>query len=151
MQDLQIEQITCTRCEGPMPKIRLEKFGYRYCVKCSTEQPKVALNVVHGEGDHTWNDIIVLDSEVAREIALKEARLLNKTAPLDLLDPSFEEEIPNAIIKESISKIFKDDPMDDYKDFSPIDTECSLDDPEFLEIEEDLWDEDEDMLHEAEE
>lgn len=53
--------ISCSVCNEPMPELRLTKYGYRYCVKCSTTKPKQALNVQFGEGDHTYNETIILD------------------------------------------------------------------------------------------
>lgn len=53
--------ISCSVCNEPMPELRLTKYGYRYCVNCSTTKPKQALNVQFGEGDHTYNETIILD------------------------------------------------------------------------------------------
>ena len=53
--------ISCSVCNEPMPELRLTKYGYRFCVNCSPTKPKQALNVQFGEGDHTYNDTIILD------------------------------------------------------------------------------------------
>ena len=58
-----MEMIDCVRCETAMPKLRLTKFGYDFCVNCSTERPKKAINVTGGSGDHTYNTIEVVTSE----------------------------------------------------------------------------------------
>jgi len=55
--------IDCTRCREAMPKLRLTKFGYDFCINCSTERPKKAINVTGGSGDHTYNTIEVVTSE----------------------------------------------------------------------------------------
>lgn len=126
----EIEMIRCSRCGNLMPKIRLEKYGYSYCIDCSVEKPKVALDVVHGEGDHVWNDIIILDYDTATEIAQKEARLLKKTHHSDIPEPEPDEKLKSLIVKDTISEILKEDLSLDDDDL--IDLEL-----EELEIEDD--------------
>ena len=58
-----MEMINCVRCGAAMPKLRLTKFGYDFCVNCSTEKPKKAINVTGGSGDHTYNTIQVVTSD----------------------------------------------------------------------------------------
>ena len=58
-----MEMISCSRCGVDMPKLRLTKFGYDFCVNCSTEKPKKAINITGGSGDHTYNTIQVMTSE----------------------------------------------------------------------------------------
>jgi hypothetical protein len=58
-----MEMINCVRCGAAMPKLRLTKFGYDFCVNCSTEKPKKAINITGGSGDHTYNTIKVVTSE----------------------------------------------------------------------------------------
>tara|TARA_Y100000034_G_C6875737_1_gene400458 strand:+ start:631 stop:867 length:237 start_codon:yes stop_codon:yes gene_type:complete len=55
--------IDCPKCGEDMPKLRLTKFGYEYCINCSTEKPKRAINVTGGSGDHTYNTIEVVTSD----------------------------------------------------------------------------------------
>ena len=58
-----MEMINCVRCGAAMPKLRLTKFGYDFCVNCSTEKPKRAINITGGSGDHTYNTIKVVTSD----------------------------------------------------------------------------------------
>ena len=58
-----MEMINCVRCGAAMPKLRLTKFEYDYCINCSTEKPKRAINITGGSGDHTYNTIQVVTSE----------------------------------------------------------------------------------------
>jgi len=58
-----MKMINCVRCGAAMPKLRLTKFGYDFCVNCSTEKPKKAINVTGGSGDHTYNTIQVVTSD----------------------------------------------------------------------------------------
>ena len=63
-----MEMINCVRCGAAMPKLRLTKFGYDFCVNCSTEKPKKAINITGGSGDHTYNTIKVVTSEQLEKI-----------------------------------------------------------------------------------
>ena len=58
-----MKMINCSRCGTDMPELRLTKFGYDFCVNCSTEKPKKAINVTGGSGDHTYNTIQVVTSD----------------------------------------------------------------------------------------
>ena len=53
--------IPCNSCGEPMPELRTTLYGYKFCVNCSTTKPKKALNVTFGEGDHTFNETIIID------------------------------------------------------------------------------------------
>ena len=57
-----MEMIPCLKCKEPMPKIRLEKFGYKVCCNCSTVKAQKAITNQGGSGDHTWNDIQIVSS-----------------------------------------------------------------------------------------
>ena len=71
-----MEMINCVRCGAAMPKLRLTKFGYDFCINCSTEKPKRAINITGGSGDHTYNTIQVVTSEQYDKIKRQEQ--LNK-------------------------------------------------------------------------
>ena len=58
-----MKMINCSQCGEDMPELRLIKFGYEFCVNCSTEKPKKAIAVTGGSGDHTYNTIEVVTSE----------------------------------------------------------------------------------------
>jgi len=60
---MKLKMIKCASCGVDMPELRLSKFGYDFCVNCSTERPKKAINVTGGSGDHTYNTIKVVTSE----------------------------------------------------------------------------------------
>ena len=44
-----------------MPKLRLTEYGYDFCVDCSTVGAKKGIPVVKGTGDHTWNEIEIVE------------------------------------------------------------------------------------------
>ena len=71
--------IPCIVCKNDMPKLRLEKYGYKNCVDCSTTGTYKALVTVSGEGDHTWNDIQILTDEQYLQYSKVENRLNNKS------------------------------------------------------------------------
>lgn len=61
----ELEMIPCPKCGQPFPKLRRDKYGYNYCVKCSTEKPLVCRVEEHGEGDHTYDTIRIMKPEEA--------------------------------------------------------------------------------------
>jgi len=54
--------IKCPSCKDDFP-LKRKELGYKVCIKCSTEKPKVAINTVNGEGDHIWNDILIMHQD----------------------------------------------------------------------------------------
>jgi hypothetical protein len=50
-----------------MPELRLTEYGYNFCIKCSESgnyvKPKQGINVLMGEGDHTWVETIIMSAE----------------------------------------------------------------------------------------
>lgn len=81
-----LEMIDCSTCNGPMPKLRKELYGYNFCVKCSTVLPKVGRVVTYGQGEDIWNDVEILDQESAKRILELEQLSSGKLENLDLLD-----------------------------------------------------------------
>lgn len=80
-----VEMIPCSKCGNDMPELRKIKFGYDFCIHCSDKYnligKKRAITVQMGEGDHTWNETIImsekefLEYEKQEELALQ---LVNK-------------------------------------------------------------------------
>jgi len=71
-----MEMIDCSKCGENMPELRLTRFGYDFCVNCSTEKPKRAINITGGSGDHTYNTIEVVTSD--QYDSYKKQQQLNK-------------------------------------------------------------------------
>ena len=50
-----------------MPELRLLKYGYSYCVKCSEaglgDGRKQGVPIMMGEGDHTWIETVIMDAK----------------------------------------------------------------------------------------
>jgi hypothetical protein len=54
----------CNACGEEIHPKRLEILpSATQCVKCSTTGKKAGVTVVVGEGDHTYNDVVIMDRE----------------------------------------------------------------------------------------
>ena len=62
------------------------------CVKCSTTGKKAGVTVTLGEGDHTYNEVIIMDREDFIKYQELEHRLYGKRKD-DISHPDEEEEI----------------------------------------------------------
>lgn len=117
---MELEKIKCSRCQEDMPKLRLDKFGYDFCITCSDVKPKVGRIRVIGEGDYTVTELDILDQDVARRLQEMENTSRGiKNSPLEILD--YDE----------------DEASDDVKTLQVV-TEQALtvdsDEPEFVEL-----------------
>jgi hypothetical protein len=111
-----LKMIPCPKCGKDFPELRLTKYGYNFCVNCSTTEKKVGITTVEGSGDHTYNDLIIMDASTARQIAAKEAELAgNKKALLEIID--FDNEDENAVsqsLKEGLHNTLTDEYSEEY-------------------------------------
>ena len=69
-----MEMISCTRCDNNMPKLRLTKYGYDFCVNCSTVDIKRGISVQMGEGDHTWTETVIVEDDVYKHHTSKQLK-----------------------------------------------------------------------------
>lgn len=60
---MELKMIKCTKCGADMPELRLTQYGYDFCVNCSTVGAKKGVPVVRGTGDHTWNEIEIVEEQ----------------------------------------------------------------------------------------
>lgn len=120
---MSLEQIRCTRCKNDMPKLRLDTYGYDFCVSCSDVKPKVGRIRVVGEGDYTATELDVIDQDTARRLQeMENVSRGVRNVPLEILN--FDE----------------DELGDDAKALEAV-VEKTLDDElEIEEVEEDLED-----------
>ena len=114
--------IPCPKCGNDFPKLRKEKFGYHVCVNCSTVKPVVGITTVEGSGDHTYNDIIIMDRDRAIAIASREAEIAGKKLMVDYDDLNLESEDDfdtnvTQSIKEAVTNALDDE--DDTESFDP--------------------------------
>ena len=63
----------CIICGKEIPEGRLTILpNTKVCVKHSSASGYKAITTVNGEGDHTWNDITVMSTEMYDELNKKE-------------------------------------------------------------------------------
>lgn len=130
--------IKCSRCYGDMPKLRLDSYGYDFCVKCSDVKPKVGRIRVIGEGDYTVTEMDVLDQDTAKKLQEMENSSRGiKNIPLEILNYD-EDEIVDDVkaLSDVTEKIFKDEYEEEI-----IEDETDLEAPDAEDLE--LEDEDE--------
>jgi hypothetical protein len=108
---MEFEKIKCSRCSGDMPKLRLDNYGYDFCVSCSDVKPKVGRIRVIGEGDYTVTEMDVLDQDTARRLQeLENISRGVKNVPLEILNYDEDEVADDAKAFESlIEKVIEDD------------------------------------------
>lgn len=105
--------IPCPKCGNDFP-LKRKELGYHVCVNCSTAKPKVAITTVEGSGDHTYNDIIIMDQDQAMSIARKAAELSGRKADLEMIDfdsEADENEVSQSI-KDQVSRLLEDEDED---------------------------------------
>jgi hypothetical protein len=116
MQELKM--IPCPRCNEDFPEKRKE-LGYHVCVNCSTAKPVVGITTVEGSGDHTYNDIIIMDQDRARSIAIKAAELAGGPVHIEMLDLDGDENAVSQSVKEKVVQVLEDDEVEGYDAFDP--------------------------------
>ena len=111
---LKLKMIPCPKCGNDFPEKRKE-LGYHVCVNCSTVKPLVGVTTVEGTGDHTYNDIIIMDQDKYMSIARKEAELSGRKVDIEVLDLDKDEFEVSQSIKESVHKVVSDE-FEDLQD-----------------------------------
>ena len=114
---MKLKMIPCPRCGNDFPEKRKE-LGYHVCVNCSTVKPVVGITTVEGTGDHTYNDIIIMDQDKARSIAEKEAELSGKKVYIEVLDLDDDEAAISQSVKEKVNQVLEDE-EEEYDAFDP--------------------------------
>lgn len=104
-----LKMIPCPKCGNPFPELRKTKYGYNFCVDCSNVEPVVGVTTVEGSGDHTYNDIIIMDQSQWRAIAEKEAELRGQKANIELISFDEDENELSQSLKESINNALSDE------------------------------------------
>jgi len=115
MQNLKM--ISCPKCGNDFPEKRKE-LGYHVCVSCSTTKPVVGITTVEGSGDHTYNDIIIMDQDRASAIAQAEAEITGKKVYMEVLDLDKDENEVTQSVKEAVGSVLNDEEPD-YDMFNP--------------------------------
>lgn len=69
----------CIGCKEPIHPKRLEILPNAVrCVACSTTGKKAAITVTKGEGDHTYNETVIMDREEFNRIQEMEYKIHGK-------------------------------------------------------------------------
>ena len=69
----------------------------------------MGITTVEGTGDHTYNDIIIMDQDRARAIAQKEAELKGQKTNIELLNLDSDESAVSQSVKEAVNNVLEDD------------------------------------------
>lgn len=104
-----IQMLKCPACGQMTLHPKRKEMGYHVCVNCSTAKPVVGITTVEGYGDHTYNDIIIMDQDKARAIANKAAELSGQKAHLEVLDFDSDESAVSQSVKEAVNSVLEDD------------------------------------------
>lgn len=116
MKDLKM--IPCPKCGNDFPELRKTQYNYHVCVNCSTTKPVVGITTVEGTGDHTYNDIIIMDQDRARSIAKKAAELTGGPVHIEMLDLDVDETAVSQSVKEAVETVLEDEETP-YNTFDP--------------------------------
>ena len=108
---MQLKMIPCPKCTKDFPEKRKE-LGYHVCVDCSTIKPLVGITTVEGSGDHTYNDIIIMDQDRATAIAQAEAAITGKKVFMEVLDLDKDENEVTQSVKEAVDNVLNDEESD---------------------------------------
>jgi len=111
-----LKMIPCPKCGTDFPELRKTLYNYHVCVNCSTTKPVVGITTVEGSGDHTYNDIIIMDQDraLAIERSANEA-MGRKTVDVEIIDfdkePMNENEVTQSI-KDQTKNILEGDEVE---------------------------------------
>ena len=118
-----LEMIPCPKCGNDFP-LKRKELGFHVCVNCSSTKPVVAITTVEGSGDHTWNDIIIMDQDKAAAIAKKEAEVMGHKVDIEMLDFDEDDMAISQSVKERVQQVL-DDQEDDEEDLVDPDKKLS--------------------------
>jgi len=105
---MKLEMIKCPKCGEDFP-LKRKELGYHVCVNCSTAKPVVGITTVEGTGDHTYNDIIIMDQDRARSIAQKEAELKGVKVDIEYIDLDADETAISQSVKEKVDQVLNEE------------------------------------------
>ena len=115
---MQLEMTTCPRCAEEKLPVKRKELGYHVCVDCSTAKPVVGITTVEGSGDHTYNDIIIMDQDRALAIQAAADEIAGKKTHLEVLDLDKDETEVTQSVKEAIHNVVNDEEQE-YDMFDP--------------------------------
>ena len=113
-----IKMLQCPKCGEFTLHPKRKEMGYHVCVNCSTAKPVVGITTVEGSGDHTYNDIIIMDQDRALAIQAAADEIAGKKTHLEVLDLDKDENEVTQSVKEAVHNVVNDDEAD-YDMFDP--------------------------------
>lgn len=114
-----VQMLQCPACGEFTLHPKRKELGYHVCVNCSSADKVVGITTVEGSGDHTWNDIIIMDQDKAASIARKEAEVMGRKVDIEMLDFDGDDMAISQSLKERVQQVL-DDQEDDSSDmFDP--------------------------------
>jgi len=106
---MQLEMMKCPACNQDKLPVKRKELGYHVCVNCSTTKPVVGITTVEGSGDHTYNDIIIMDQDKAAAIAQREAQLKGSKVDIEYINLDSDEAAVSQSVKEKVDQVLEDD------------------------------------------
>ena len=106
---MQLEMMKCPACNQDKLPVKRKELGYHVCVNCSTTKPVVGITTVEGSGDHTYNDIIIMDQDKAAAIAQREAQLKGTKVDIEYINLDSDEAAVSQSVKEKVDQVLEDD------------------------------------------
>jgi hypothetical protein len=102
-----------------MPKLRKEKYGYSFCINCSTEKPLMARTITFGTGDDIWTDTEIITQDQAQRILELEANALGRkvVGEIEVLDFDTDESPVSQSATPIVKRLIDDEEMDDQSKF----------------------------------
>ena len=115
---MQLQMTKCPACSEDKLPVKRKELGYHVCVDCSTAKPVVGITTVEGSGDHTYNDIIIMDQDRALSIQAAADEIAGKKSHLEVLDFDKEENEVTQSVKEAVHNVVNDEETE-YDMFNP--------------------------------
>lgn len=113
-----IKMLQCPKCGEFTLHPKRKEMGYHVCVNCSTAKPVVGITTVEGSGDHTYNDIIIMDQDRALAIQAAADEIAGKKTYLEVLDLDKDENEVTQSVKEAVHNVVNDEEQE-YDMFDP--------------------------------
>jgi hypothetical protein len=80
-----MENRICIKCRETINPLRIKALPTaKTCVKCSTTGAKRGVPMMFGEKDHTWTDMVIMESDEYEKYEKQQ----NQTISFDILDKS---------------------------------------------------------------
>ena len=114
-----VQMLQCPACGQYTLHPKRKELGYHVCVNCSTADKVVGITTVEGKGDHTWNDLIIMDRKKAISIAVKEAELTGRKVDIEIQDYEKDEASVTQSVEEKVSQSL--DPQDEITNYDVFD------------------------------